>query len=648
VLLNDFVHIGRGGLDALPGPLPALGPAISGVAIGLLLWLREPAGGLVGGTGVPALRDDEGRPPKDPTMAPVRALGAAITLAGGNSLGPEGPSVEIGANLAAVVGSSVFRDPEDDSPSGRREAAELRLNCLAAGCASGIAAGFNAPVSGVFFALESVRVGSGSPLGPAMQLIAAVLAATVAQLGLGSSPAVNLDRVMTQWEPQDSLWELPAFLLLGLVCGTVAACLQLLGKFADRGFEWLQQRGVPKFVFPVIAGLCVTVISMNGLEEVVYRGFENVNLVLLEVDGELRPPGAPEEGSSDQLGHLLGLLVSKVILTAICRSSGQVGGLFAPSLFMGATIGGIFGRGLRDYAWSLPLALGTFTPFSVPATYAVAGMAACMASICGVPLTAVVLLLELAGGVSYGVVLPTVAAVGVAIYVEDLLTNDTRITGSPPGSNQNLFEALFGTVETIMEAAALRGPSPLTGASKQSSVEGTAPEEGKDMVAEGDEQLPSRLQVCSAVAKAYVAVQSQISLPDLWRRVRLRRARRIVVLSADTTMPLGFINVDALLTLVKGADQEKTKTWTTLGDLVGPSGSPASLESPAAVVDGSLPLPAARELLETGGRDALLFVTGSTMGRKRLLGVASMDDLRQAVDLERAEAESSSVLPTGI
>lgn len=424
VLLNDFVHSFRDFLVELP--FGFLAPAVSGLLVSLLLAGRGRASG---GSDLASLKASGGVPCRDRTEAPLRALAAGLTLAGGNSLGPEGPSVEIGANVAAGLAGR----PRDQSDE-RDESAEsevdraLRVNLLAAGCASGVAAGFNAPIAGLFFALESVQSvqSSLSPeearaRGPAMQLLAAVLAATVSQLGLGSSPAVDLD--FLGWVPARSLWELPVFMLLGATCGMVASALGFCRTLATKAFASLEQAGCPRLAFPIIAGLIVVAVTVGGnVEEVLYKGFDNVNLILEEVDGSKRAPTTP---SSDPILHLSLLLVAKVVLTAICQSSGQVGGLFAPALFMGACLGGLAGRVLRDNFWpwalNLPFLLGgngmdgvdaQVTAFSVPATYAVVGMAACLGSICSVPLTSVVLLLELAGGKDYGVVLPTVAATG--------------------------------------------------------------------------------------------------------------------------------------------------------------------------------------------------------------------------------------------
>ncbi|CAK9085443.1 unnamed protein product [Durusdinium trenchii] len=426
VVLNDFVHSLQDFLLELPGQLPILAPILSASLVSLLLFLRGPKG-LSGDSDLATLKANGGVPSGDLTEAPLRALAAGLTLAGGNSLGPESPSVEIGANIAANLGANVAfpsrtSNKSDESSDETELEKAFRKNLLAAGCASGIAAGFNAPIAGLFFALESVPANAPDEArarGFSMQLIAAVLAATVSQLGLGSSPAVDLE--FFGWVPARSLWELPVFMFLGLLCGLVAATLRYLRRVNREGFTFLAEAGCPRFIFPVLAGIVVAVVTLNpSTQEVLYKGFANVNLVLEYADGSKQPPAF----TGDPLYHLSLLLLCKIFLTATCQSSGQVGGLFAPALFMGACLGGLFGRNLRDNFWpwaiSLP-GLDIERAFSVPATYAVVGMAACLGSICNLPLTAVVLLLELAGGKDYGVVLPTVAATGVAVYVEDLL-----------------------------------------------------------------------------------------------------------------------------------------------------------------------------------------------------------------------------------
>ena len=168
----------------------------------------------------------------------------------------------------------------------------FRNNLLAAGCASGIAAGFNAPIAGLFFALESVQMNYGPEetraRGPPMQLLAAVLAATVSQLGLGSSPAVDLE--FFGWVPARSLWELPFFIILGFLCGLVAAALRSLRQLGSKFFAAAEEAGCPRYLFPIVAGILVAIVTFSdSTKEVLYKGFANVNLVLDYADGGKQP-----------------------------------------------------------------------------------------------------------------------------------------------------------------------------------------------------------------------------------------------------------------------------------------------------------------------------------------------------------------------
>ncbi|KAM1345954.1 hypothetical protein FF1_035268 [Malus domestica] len=203
-----------------------------------------------------------------------KAIAACVTLGTGNSLGPEGPSVEIGTSVAKGIGA-VF-----DKNSQRRQ------SLVAAGSAAGIASGFNAAVSGCFFAVESVLWPSppdSSSISLAnttsMVILSAVIASVVSEVGLGSEPAFK----------------------------TV---------------------GLPKFLFPIVGGLAIGLMAL-AYPEILYRGFENVDIFL-----EYRPL---EKRLSADL--LLQLVVAKIGATSLCRASRLVGGYYAPSLFIGAATG---------------------------------------------------------------------------------------------------------------------------------------------------------------------------------------------------------------------------------------------------------------------------------------------------------------------
>ncbi|KAL3700990.1 hypothetical protein R1sor_019012 [Riccia sorocarpa] len=323
----------------------------------------------------------------------LKTLGAAVTLGTGNSLGPEGPSVEIGASIASGVGT-LFRNSR-----------ERKLSLVASGSAAGISSGFNAAVAGCFFAVESVLRQASSDSAPslttAMVLLSSVLASVVSQAGLGSDPAFRIP-------PYDfrSPTELPLYLLLGVLCGLVSVTLTKGSAYATTVFEWLQKTvGIPPGFLPPLGGLCVGLVSLR-YPEVLYWGFANVDVLLESQFPWVKGPPA---------FLLLQLVGVKVVVTSICRGSGLVGGVYAPSLFIGAALGSAYGK-LAVYALAHadPRLLDSLD-VAAPQAYALVGMAAMLAGVCQVPLTAVLLLFELTR--DYRIILPLMAAVGLSSWI---------------------------------------------------------------------------------------------------------------------------------------------------------------------------------------------------------------------------------------
>ncbi|CDP19147.1 unnamed protein product [Coffea canephora] len=258
------------------------------------------------------------------TLDPIfKAVAACITLGTGNSLGPEGPSVEIGASIAKGVGT-LF----DNSSQGK-------LSLKAAGSAAGIASGFNAAVAGCFFAVEVVLwpspAESSSSLTntTSMVILSAVIASVVSEIGLGSEPAF----IVPNYEFR-SPSELPLYLLLGTVCGLVSLTLSQCTTFMRVAVDNIEKiTGVPNTIFPIFGGFTVGLMAL-AYPEILYWGFENVDLLL-----ESRPL---VEVLSVNL--LLQIVAVKILATSLCRASGLVGGYYAPSLFIGAATGMAYGK----------------------------------------------------------------------------------------------------------------------------------------------------------------------------------------------------------------------------------------------------------------------------------------------------------------
>ena len=358
----------------------------------------------------------------------ARVVNAIISLGTGISLGPEGPSVELGKDVAQAAGNLL-------KSNGRRYLIPL----LAAGSGSGVAAGFNAPVSGVFFAVETVlqnrrasSVSGSSGLTIAMVLLASVLAAVVSQAGLGSSPAFRVPDYRLE-----SLLELPLYLLFGSICGLVSSSFSYSLKITSQAFEQLQgqeeEPNVKMVLLPVIGGLTTGVLAL-GYPEILYQGFDNVNAIL-----------SSSSGSDYSVSILIQIVILKIIATSVCRGSGLQGGIYAPSIFIGASLGSAFGLACNILAESLDVAV------SPPQAYALVGVGAMLASTCEVPLTSILLLFELTR--DYLIILPTLAAVGISFWVSSYsksITEEKTMKKNSEIQNADIVQE-FGDTIIVMD-----------------------------------------------------------------------------------------------------------------------------------------------------------------------------------------------------
>ncbi|KAJ4838303.1 hypothetical protein Tsubulata_034023 [Turnera subulata] len=334
-----------------------------------------------------------------------KTLAACFTLGTGNSLGPEGPSVEIGASIAKALASRPLLRPNySNNDNDSSSTSQAKLSLLAAGSAAGIASGFNAAVAGCFFAVESVlwpspKADSSMSLTNTTSMV--ILSAVIASVGLGSEPAFKVPDYDFR-----SPSELPLYLLLGILCGLVSLTLSRCTTFLLYIVDNLHKTtGIARAVFPVLGGLAVGMIAL-AYPEILYWGFENVDILL-----ESRPFVKPL--SADLLVQLVGV---KIVATSLCRASGLVGGYYAPSLFIGAATGMAYGK-LISSAVSMynPTVQLSLIEVASPQAYGLVGMAATLAGVCQVPLTAVLLLFELTQ--DYRIVLPLLGAVGLSSWI---------------------------------------------------------------------------------------------------------------------------------------------------------------------------------------------------------------------------------------
>jgi CIC family chloride channel protein len=314
-------------------------------------------------------------------VAVVKALASALCIGSGGSVGREGPIVQIGSSLGSTLGR-LARVPES------------RLRTLVAcGAAGGIAATFNTPIAGVFFALELLlRDFAAEAFG--VVVLSAVTASVVGRAEFGSAPFLHLPAFTLP----TSVEYLP-YAILGVLAGLVGAGFTRLLYAVEDAFDWAW-RG-PQWARPAVGGLLL------GL----------VLLALPQLYGVGYPALANGAEGRYAFGFLLILLVGKMVATSLTIGIGGSGGVFAPSLFIGAMLGGAFGDVVHVL---LPHSSGP------PGAYALVGMGAVFAGAARAPITAILIMFELTG--EYSIILPLMLTIVLATTISRRLSHDTIYT----------------------------------------------------------------------------------------------------------------------------------------------------------------------------------------------------------------------------
>lgn len=345
-----------------------LAPAAGGLVVGLFLQFVMP-----GGRAESVAQVMEAGALRGGRLSVRRGLGAAavsvVSLGAGASAGREGPAVHLGATAASFVARRFKFGPS------------LTLTLLGCGVASAVAASFNAPIAGVFFALEVV-IGHYALHAFTPIVLASVAGTIVSRVHLGDFPAfIHPDYTIS------SLFEMPAFLLLGIVCAIVAMIFMWSIMFAE---DTVKRTKIPAWLRPAVGGLGVGAIAVF-FPQVLGVGYEATDDALKG----LIP-----------FGLLIALIIAKVAATAVTLGSGFGGGVFSPSLYIGAMTGGTFGL----------IAAAAFPDLaSSPGLYAIVGMGAVAAPVLGAPISTVLMMFELLG--DFSVTIAAMIAVAVASVV---------------------------------------------------------------------------------------------------------------------------------------------------------------------------------------------------------------------------------------
>lgn len=374
------------------GPLVILAPVVGGA---IVLWMVRRFAPEAKGHGVPEVMDaiyyKNGR--IRPQVVIVKSLASAMSIGSGASVGREGPIIQIGSGIGSVLGQ-LFN---------------LRswqvITMVAAGAGAGIAATFNTPLGAVLFAVELML-----PEFSARTLIPVVLATGTAtyvgRLAFGMAPAFL---VAAHERPELfvplSVDMLPLYVIFGLVTG-VAATIFVRGlyRIEDVFDDWKANPYLKNAAGMLGLGILMYVLMQTtGMYHTAGVGYATIEAILT---GQLAAPG-----------FLLLLFVLKMLATSVSLAAGASGGVFSPSLFLGAALGGAFGA-------TLDLMFPHLGFHSV--TFALIGMAGIVGASTGAALTSIMMLFEMTG--DYTITVAAIIAVVVAIGVRRQLSADDIYT----------------------------------------------------------------------------------------------------------------------------------------------------------------------------------------------------------------------------
>ncbi len=298
-----------------------------------------------------------------PRVAAAKTVASAICIGSGGSAGREGPIVQIGSAIGSTIGQ-IFR------MSSNR--VRILVGC---GAAAGISAVFNAPIAGVIFSLEIIlgdyAITTFSPV-----LLSSVVASVVTRSVLGNHPAFDVPSYSLV-----SAWEIPLYAVMAIMLGAVGVSFTRSLSYFEDLFDRLKLQPMLK---PALGGLLLGIVAIF-YPQVLADGYETIKLTLY---GQMA------------VWLLVILIVLKLLATCLTLGSGNSGGIFAPSLFMGAVAGGAFGV-LANYLF--PNATAT------PGAYALVGMAGMVAASTHAPITALLIIFEMTS--DYRIILPLMVTV---------------------------------------------------------------------------------------------------------------------------------------------------------------------------------------------------------------------------------------------
>jgi CIC family chloride channel protein len=329
-------------------------------------------------------------------VMPLKVLVSSLCIGSGGSVGREGPIVQIGSSAGSSIGQWLHLSDE------------WLKTLVLCGAAGGISATFNAPLAGIVFALEVI---AGRFISPRFGyiVISSVAADVIARIFLFSTEHPT-SFVVPQYN-MVSYWELLPYALLGVITAFIAlGFMRLFYKTEDL----ITKLKIPEYLKPAVAGIGIGLIGLYypqifGVGYGTHYG----------PGGVLATSGAVDQALAGQIGlaTLMAILVLKMIATSLTLGGGGSGGIFAPSLFIGAMLGGAFGFGVHHFFPEVTASSGA---------YALVGMGAFFAVVVRGPITSIIILFEITR--DYALILPLMTAVVIGTIVARRFTSESIYT----------------------------------------------------------------------------------------------------------------------------------------------------------------------------------------------------------------------------
>jgi chloride channel protein, CIC family len=373
-------------------------PIVGAVGVAFLVNTFAPE---AKGHGVPEVMDaiyyGDGR--IRPIVALIKSLASALSIGSGGSVGREGPIIQVGAAFGSTLGQMIAMP------------ARQRVLLIAAGAGGGIAATFNTPIGGIAFAAELMLP---SVTAPSLLIVAlaSVTATYIGRAAFGAQPSFNVPSLsVVQGAGQlfpGIVWIFPFGVLVGM-----------LAWLFTRGIYWFEDRfdAMPgNYYTRHISGMLLVGLIMYGFMTMSESAFAQPNHYYIEGVGYATIMDILRSGLT-AANFLLLLAAAKLLVTCLTLGSGASGGVFSPSMFLGATFGAGFGATLQHFVGSLPMS---------PAHFAYAGMAAMVGGTTGAVLTGTIMIFEMTR--DYSVILPVILTVALATATRNWLSPSTIYT----------------------------------------------------------------------------------------------------------------------------------------------------------------------------------------------------------------------------